>query len=273
MFRRVKLKSEEDIKRIKDACGIITAIFSHINGFDLQGMNACEVDSFIESKILQMKGRPAFKTIRGYGYASCISVNNEVVHGLPVKKKVFQKGDLVKIDIGVALNGFFGDSCYTFAAGELSPHAVKIRNGAYRCLQAAVSLTKEGIRAGDLGYAIKNEAERGGFSAVTRFSGHGVGFALHEPPIIPNTGSPGRGPRLSRGMVIAIEPMINQGKGDVTILDDGWTAVTTDGSLSAQFEHTVAVTESGCDILTAFPQNNLAEDYEKEQFTRHTVRA
>jgi methionyl aminopeptidase len=253
MFKRARLKTEDDISRIRDACGIISAIFSQIKTFDLQGMNAFEVDSFIESRIMKMKGRPAFKTVRGYGYASCISVNDEVVHGLPVKKKIFKKGDLVKIDIGVALNGFFGDSCYTFNAGELSPRADRIRSGAYDCLMKGISAVKEGARVGDIGFAVKNEADRHGCSVVTRFSGHGVGFALHEPPVVPNIGRKGAGQKLSRGIVIAIEPMINEGAPDVKILDDGWTAVTADGSLSAQFEHTVAVTEAGCEILTSFP--------------------
>jgi methionyl aminopeptidase len=252
MFRRARLKNADDIARIREACLIINSIFLKIHSLDLQGITSDEIDTFIESEILKNRGRPAFKTVRGYGYASCISINNEVVHGIPSKKKKFQPGDLIKIDTGVALNGYFGDSCFTFTAGTLSEEAARLRSAAYDALQLALDAVKPGGRVGDIGSAVSALCAERGYSPVTRFSGHGVGFALHEPPSVPNAGRRGTGARLEPGMVLAVEPMINQGGADVVICDDGWTAVTADGTLSAQFEHTIAVTESGCETLTDF---------------------
>lgn len=252
MAKPFRLKTEEDIKRVRAACEIINDIFRRLGSFDFEGLSADELDSFIESCILKKRGRPAFKTVKGYGYASCISVNSEAAHGIPTKKKLFKNGDIIKIDIGVSLNGYFGDSCFAFTAGSPGPEVQKVRRTAYSCLKAAIEQVRDGSTAGDVGHAIHSTASAADCSVVTAFSGHGVGFALHEPPRIPNRGAKNTGVRLRKGMVLALEPMVNLGGPEVRITKDGWTALSTDGSLSAQFEHTVAVTGSGCDVLTDF---------------------
>ena len=205
----------------------------------------------IDSMIIKKKGRAAFKTVPGYSAASCISVNDEVVHGIPSKKRKIRTGDLVKIDIGVVLNGYFGDACRTFSAGKVSDNARRLAEATRRSLEKAIEVMTPGNRIGDIGHAIQEYAESCGYTVVRNYTGHGVGFALHEPPVVPHYGKKKTGIILEPGMVLAVEPMINEGGYAVRLLDDGWTAVTADGSLSAHFEHTIAVTDSGPVILTA----------------------
>ncbi len=246
-----RLKSGEDIKKIQDAGRIISDIFKILSGFSFSGMTTDELDRFVESFIHKNKARSAFKTVKGYNHATCISINNEVVHGVPSKKKIIQNGDIVKVDTGVVLNGYFADSCKTFPVGDISDAAFKLINIAVLCLNEAIKQMLPGSRTGDIGSVIQDCAEKKGYSVVRDFTGHGTGFSLHESPSIPHYGTKGTGIKLVAGMVLAIEPMINEGTYEVLTLSDGWTAVTSDGKLSAQFEHTVAVTEKGPIILTS----------------------
>jgi methionyl aminopeptidase len=248
--KRIRLKSPDDIQRIRDAGSIIAEIFRKLIRTSLAGVSTWEVDAMIESMIMKRKGRPAFKTVPRYGAASCISINSEVVHGLPSKKRKIKSGDLVKIDTGVVLNGYFSDACRTFAVGKTAESAMRLAATTEQALERAISVMRPGNRIGDIGNAIQEYAEAHGYSVVRNYTGHGVGFALHEPPVVPHYGKKGTGNILEPGMVLAIEPMINEGGNAVRLLDDGWTAVTADGSLSAHYEHTIAITGNGPVILT-----------------------
>lgn len=247
---KVRLKTPDDIQRIREAGSVIADLFRRIERLSLVGLTTWDIDSLIETVIVRKKGRPAFKTVPGYRFASCIACNHEVVHGIPSRKKKIARGDLVKIDVGVALNGFFADACRTFIAGSGSPEAQRLVEAARAALSRGIESARPGGRIGDIGHSIQTYVEGMGYSVVRSFTGHGVGFSLHEPPVVPHYGRKGTGMVLREGMVLAIEPMINAGRHDVRILEDGWTAVTVDGSLSAHFEHTVAVTREGPLILT-----------------------
>jgi len=248
--KRIRIKSPDDIKRIRDAGVIIAEIFTKLSSASLAGLSTWEVDLMIDSMIVKRKGRAAFKTVPGYSAASCISINDEVVHGIPSKKKKIRSGDLVKIDIGVVLNGYFGDACRTFTVGRVTDGAKNLAEATRQALDKAVTVMVPGGRIGDIGHAIQVHTETRGYSVVRNYTGHGVGFALHEAPVVPHYGKKGTGMVLEPGMVLAVEPMINEGGHGVRLLDDGWTAVTADGSLSAHWEHTIAVTETGPQILT-----------------------
>ncbi|MBP7735305.1 MAG: type I methionyl aminopeptidase [Spirochaetes bacterium] len=248
--KRIRIKSPDDIKRIRDAGVIIAEIFAKLSSSSLAGLSTWETDLMIDSMIVKRKGRAAFKTVPGYSAASCISINDEVVHGIPSKKKKIRSGDLVKIDIGVVLNGYFGDACRTFAVGRVPDGAKNLAEATRQALEKAIAVMVPGGRIGDIGHAIQVHAETRGYSVVRNYTGHGVGFALHESPVVPHYGKKGTGMILEPGMVLAVEPMINEGGHGVRLLDDGWTAVTADGSLSAHWEHTIAVTVSGPEILT-----------------------
>lgn len=244
------LKSPQDILRIRESGRIIAEIFKTISRHSLEGLSTMEIDSFIDSIILKSGARPSFKTVASYNHATCISINNEVVHGIPSPGKKLKKGDIVKIDIGVVKNGYFADACRTFAVNPVSKKAERLMDVTEKSLHIAIKMLRPGTRLGDVGAAIQNYAEKNGYSVVRDFTGHGVGFALHEHPGIPHYGIPGRGKVIREGMVLAVEPMVNEGSHEVEVLDDGWTVVTSDGKLSAQYEHTIAVTRDGPLILT-----------------------
>ncbi len=244
------LKTPQDIMRIKESGRIIAEIFKRLSRVSLEGHSTLEIDEFIENIILKSHARPSFQTVANYNHATCISVNNEVVHGIPSKDKIIKKGDIVKIDIGVVKNGYFADACNTYAIKPITKNAGKLIFVTKESLKKAVGLLHPGTRIGDVGSEIQTYVEQNGFSVVRDFTGHGVGFALHEHPGVPHYGKKGKGKVLREGMVIAVEPMVNQGSFEVDILEDGWTVVTSDGKLSAQFEHTIAVTEMGPQILT-----------------------
>jgi methionyl aminopeptidase len=206
---------------------------------------------------MKKKVTPAFKGYHGYPYSLCVSVNEAVVHGFPSGRKL-EAGDIVSIDFGVCCQGYYGDAALTVAIGEVPPAAEKLIRVTRESLFLGLERVKAGNRLGDVSEAIQAHVENEGFSVVRHFVGHGIGKALHEDPQIPNFGTAGRGPVLKPGMVLAIEPMVNAGGSEVEILSDGWTAVTKDRSLSAHFEHTVAVTENGCRILSeSGPHNRL----------------
>ena len=251
MNRVVRLKTEDDIKRIKDSGLIIFRLFKIIDAMNLEGMSTWELDTFIDDFILKNRARPAFKTIRGYSFASCISVNLVASHGIPTKKMKISDGDLVKIDTGTVMNGYFADSCSTFKIGNVTPEAERLVAAAYATLQRGINEVEPEKYTGDIGFAVENCVREFGYSVVKNFTGHGVGFALHEAPVIPNYGERGKGTVLRPGMVLTVEPIVNQGSDELIVQEDGWTSITSDNKLSAQFEHTMAVTKNGPIILTS----------------------
>ncbi len=251
MNRIVRLKNDDDIKRIKDCGLIIHSLFKLIKSMNLEGLTTWELDSFIEDYIMKRKARAAFKTVRGYSFASCISVNSVASHGVPSRKLRIKEGDIVKIDTGTVMNGYFADSCFTAKIGVISEDAERLVDAAYKALFAGIGEVYPGNNIGDIGFAVEGFVKSLGYSVVKNFTGHGVGFALHEPPVVPNYGLKGTGHLLREGMVLTVEPIVNEGSDELLVLDDGWTSVTSDGKLSAQFEHTLAVTEAGPVILTA----------------------
>ena len=215
------------------------------------GVTTADLDAIAEGLIVDAGAIPAFKGYHGYPATICASVNDEVIHGIPSGKRVLEAGDVVSIDVGAALGGYYGDSAVTLPVGLVSEEAARLLRVTDESLYKAIDAVKPGGRVSDIGHAVQKHVEANGFSVVREFVGHGIGQAMHEEPQVPNYGEPGRGPRLAEGMVLAIEPMVNAGKPAVKVLSDGWTAITRDRSLSAHFEHTVAVTADGPWILTA----------------------
>lgn len=246
----IRLKTKDDIRRIAEAGKVIALIFQEVGKMQLAGISTLELDAVIESMILKAKARPSFKTVPNYHHATCLSVNDEVVHGIPSKKKKLKEGDIIKVDVGVVKNGYFADACRTFPVGNISERARRIIDAASGALQIGLEQVRADRRLGDIGFAIQSFVEERGYSVVRDFTGHGVGFAVHENPNVPHYGKKNTGVILREGLVLAIEPMINEGTEKVITLDDGWTTITADGKLSAQFEHTVALTKDGPEILT-----------------------
>ena len=249
-WKNSNLKSADDIERIREAGKVLAEIFSLIGTLDLAGMTSADLDALVDKEIRARKARASFATVPGYKHATCISVNDGVVHGIPSKKTIFKNGDIIKVDIGTVKNGFFADACRTYCTGTVSVEAKKLVDAARHCLELGIKEAEAGKRIGDIGAAIQSYAESMGFSVVRDYCGHGVGFAVHEDPSIPHYSRKGTGALILPGMVLAIEPMLNAGRYETKLLSDGWTAVTKDGSLSAQFEETIAVTENGVEILT-----------------------
>ncbi len=215
------------------------------------GVTTADLDAIAEGLITDAGAIPAFKGYHGYPATICASVNDEVIHGIPSGQRALQDGDIISIDVGASLDGYFGDSAITLAVGRVSEDAARLLRVTEESLYKAIDVVKPGARVSDIGHAVQTHVEAHGFSVVREFVGHGIGQQMHEEPQVPNYGEAGRGPRLAEGMVLAIEPMVNAGKPAVKVLSDGWTAVTRDHSLSAHFEHTVAVVADGAWILTA----------------------
>lgn len=214
------------------------------------GVSTAEIDKIVREYIEKMGATPSFLDYNGFPASACISVNDVVVHGIPSKQQILKEGDIVSIDVGAFYDGYHGDNAWTYPCGEISDEAKKLLDVTEKSLFLGIEQAVVGNRIGDVGSAIQKYAEAHSYSVVREFIGHGVGMKLHEEPSVPNYGTPGRGVRLLEGMVIAIEPMINAGKKEVRMLSDGWTTVTADGSLSAHFEHTVAITPNGPVLLT-----------------------
>ena len=232
-----------------DASRIVAEVLEEIRKSISPGVTTKDLDVLAESYIRAKKAKPAFKGYRGYPASVCASINEQVVHGIPSKVKLNQ-GDILSIDVGVNCNGFFGDAAVTLPVGNISDQAKRLLSVTESSLYAGLEKAVEGNRLSDISSTIQDSAESEGFSVVRAFVGHGIGRGLHEEPQIPNYGKPGEGPKLLEGMTLAIEPMINAGGWEVNIQADGWTAVTKDGSLSAHFEHTIAITKNGPNILT-----------------------
>ncbi len=232
------------------ACRIVAETLEDIKSFVKPGISTKEIEKFAEEKITKKGGTPAFKGYRGYPASICTSVNSEVIHGIPSQQLRLKNGDIISIDLGVYLNGFYGDGAVTLPVGEISPQAKKLLKVTEEALYIGIRKATPRNRVSDISSAIQNHVESNGFSVVRSFVGHGIGTSLHEEPQIPNFGPPGQGPRLKEGMTLAIEPMVNSGGYEVGVLEDGWTAVTLDNGLSAHFEHTIAITDNDPVILT-----------------------
>jgi methionyl aminopeptidase len=213
------------------------------------GVSTSDLERYIERRIAQLGARPAFKGYRGYPCCLCASVNSEVIHGIP-SERCLEKGDILSLDMGVVVDGYYGDSAITVPVGEISESTQRLLRVTQEALQLAIDQARLGNRLGDISATVQQHVEENGYSVVREFVGHGIGRQLHEEPQIPNFGQPGHGPVLKQGMVLAIEPMVNAGGPAVRVLADNWTAVTADGNLSAHFEHMVAVSRNGPDILT-----------------------
>ena len=252
-------KSPREIEKIAAAGGLVAETIAHVGTLLAPGVTTEDLDTAAGAFIREHGGIPTSEGYKGYPKAICISTNDVVVHGIPDGYAVAE-GDLVTIDVGVTLDGYIADSAYTFGVGEIEPESQSLLDAAQDALAAGIAEAVEGSRVGDVSHAVQMVVERAGFSVVRSLVGHGVGRHYHEDPHIPNFGEQGRGPRLSEGMTIAIEPMITAGDSDVLVMDDGWTIRTADGSMSAHFEHTVAITANGPRILT--PRVGLARSVE-----------
>jgi methionyl aminopeptidase len=246
----VEIKSPNEIALMREAGRIVGEILDALEAAVAPGVTTWELDALAERLIAQKGARPAFKGYHGFPCVLCASVNEEVVHGIPSKRKKLAEGDLMKLDFGVVYRGYFGDSARTVPVGKVSPAAQALVKATRESLQKALRAMRPGNRLGDIGHAVQQHVEARGYSVVRDFTGHGIGRRLHEEPQVRNYGAPGMGMKLRPGMVLAVEPMVNQGTSEVEILEDDWTAVTADGKLSAHFEHTILITEGAPEVLT-----------------------
>jgi methionyl aminopeptidase len=246
-------KSPAELGKMRAANQLVAQILEDLAAMVAPGVTTAHLDAVAEAKVRAAGAEPAFKGYRGYPATLCASVNEQVVHGIPSGKPLVA-GDIVSLDMGVKLDGYYGDSAVTVPVGAVSEDVRALLRVTQEALAKGIAQVKIGGRVSDIGHAIQAYVEAHGFSVVREFVGHGIGASLHEEPQIANYGEPGRGPRLAEGMTLAIEPMVNMGRPAVKVLADGWTAVTKDGSLSAHFEHTVAVTKDGPLVLTMRPQ-------------------
>jgi methionyl aminopeptidase len=244
-------RSASELERMRVPNQLVTDVLAELADAVRPGVTTAELDALAERRIREAGAEPAFKGYRGYPATLCASINSEVVHGIPSQTRTLTEGDIISLDVGARLDGFYGDSAVTVAVGTVPESTATLLRVTREALDRAIARVRVGGRLSDIGHAVQQWVERHGFSIVREFVGHGIGERLHEDPQIPNYGDPGRGPKLSEGMVLAIEPMVAMGRPDTRVLGDGWTAVTKDGSLAAHFEHTVALTAAGPDVLTA----------------------
>ncbi|MGC1460984.1 MAG: type I methionyl aminopeptidase [Terracidiphilus sp.] len=246
----VVLKSSQEIEKMRRAGEVTREVLELVRGLVKPGVTTFDLEKAAVARLKELGVKAAFKGYHGYPCALCTSVNSEVVHGIPSEKRVLKEGDIVSVDFGVVVDGYYGDSAITVPVGKIAPDTARLLDVTRKSLHAGIAVVKPGATLGDVGAAVQEVVEGEGFSVVRDFVGHGIGVHMHEDPQVPNFGEAGRGMKLKAGMVIAIEPMVNAGRPDVMVLDDGWTAVAKDGSMSAHFEHTVAVTDTGARILT-----------------------
>ena len=244
-------RSAAELEQMREAGRLVGEVLTELAAAVAPGVSTADLDALAEKRIRQAGATPAFKGYHGYPATICASVNEEVIHGIPSGRRVLNEGDVISIDVGASLNGYYGDSAMTLPVGMISEQAATLLRVTEESLHKAIEAARPGNRISDIGHAVQKHVEAYGFSVVREFVGHGIGQKMHEEPQVPNYGQPGHGPRLAEGMVLAIEPMVNAGSPAVKVLADGWTAVTRDGSLSAHFEHTVAVTAGEPWILTA----------------------
>jgi len=246
----IEIKTQAEIEKMRRASRVVAEVLLQLRARVKPGVSTAELDSFAEKSVRERGAVPAFLGYRGYPATLCVSINEEIVHGIPSHGRLIREGDIVSLDMGAVCDGFYGDAAVTVAAGEISGPARRLLEVTSRSLEMALSAVRAGARLGDVSHAVEKYALENGMSVVREFTGHGIGRQLHEEPSIPNFGKPGSGPMLKAGMTLAIEPMLCLGRAEVVIRNDGWTAVSADGSLAAHYEHTVAVTEEGCDILS-----------------------
>jgi methionyl aminopeptidase len=254
MHDRIVLKAPWELEILRRSNRLAAEALAEVARRAQSGVTTLELDRFAEAYLVERGAKPAFKGYRNYPFTLCTSINEEVVHGLP-SARALRDGDILSLDMGVIVEGYYGDSAITVPVGRISAEAERLLQITRECLDRGIGAARRGARLTDVSRAVQEHAESHGYSVVRVFVGHGIGKALHEAPQIPNFVEPGRGrgPVLKSGMVLAIEPMVNVGGPEVKVLDDKWTAVTKDGSLSAHFEHTVAITENGTEVLTALP--------------------
>jgi len=250
MEKAVEVKSPSELAIMRQAGAVVCDILVLLAGTVKPGMTTGEIDKIAREELKKRGAKPAFLNYHGFPGVICLSINHEVVHGIPSDKRALKDGDIIGIDFGCVIDRFYGDSAVTVGVGSITDEAAKLIRITRESLEKGIAAVKAGARVGDIGAAVQTHAEAEGYGVVREFVGHGIGRALHEEPPIPNYGKAGTGIRLKAGMTIAIEPMINLGGAEVETLADGWTAVTKDRKLSAHFEHTVAVTDTGYDILT-----------------------
>jgi methionyl aminopeptidase len=243
-------RSAAELRKLRTVNQLVGQVLQQLRRAVAPGVTTAELDAMAEREIRAAGAVPAFKGYKGYPASICASVNEQVVHGIPSPATALRDGDILSIDLGAKLDGFYGDSAVTVGVGRISAKASELLRVTEESLWKGIDAVRPGARVSDIGHAVQQHVEQFGFSVVREFVGHGIGVELHEEPQIPNYGTPGRGPRLAEGMVLAIEPMVNAGGAGVKVLQDGWTAVTEDRSLSAHFEHTVAVTPDGVEVLS-----------------------
>ncbi len=245
----IMIKSEDEIARMRKPNRIVAELLDYLAGQIRPGVTTKELDAKAEAFIEKRGGKPAFKGYHGFPATICASINDEVVHGIPGKRHL-KEGDIIGIDLGVIMDGFYGDAARTFPVGKVDQRAMKLLKVTEEALYKGIEQAVAGNRLYDISHAVQAHAEAAGFSVVRDFVGHGIGRELHEEPQVPNYGPPHQGPKLAKGMAITIEPMINEGTWQVKVRKDGWTVVTADRKRSAHFEHTIAITENGPEILT-----------------------
>ena len=243
-------KSAEELARMRRAGQVVVAAKRLCRDLVAPGISTLELDLEVEALIRRLGAEPAFKGYRGFPATICISINEEVVHGIPAAHRRIKEGDIVGIDLGAIVDGYYADAAFTLAVGEIPPKVERLIDVTREALELAIVASRPGKRLGDISSTVQRHVESAGFGVVRSFVGHGIGRQLHEDPQVPNFGEPGKGPVLRPGMVLAIEPMVTMGHWEVRVLEDRWTAVTADGSLAAHFEETVAITEHGPDVLT-----------------------
>jgi methionyl aminopeptidase len=244
-------RSAAEIERLRAANQFVAAVLAELEAAVAPGVTTADLDRLAERLVREGGAEPAFKGYRGYPATLCASINDEVVHGIPSPKRALQAGDIISLDVGAKLNGFYGDSAVTVPVGEVPESTSRLLRITREALERGIAQARAGGRLSDISHAVQQWVEAHGFSVVREFVGHGIGEKLHEEPQIPNYGQPGRGPKLSPGMILAIEPMVAMGRPETRVLGDGWTAITRDGSLAAHFEHTIAVTDAAPLVLTA----------------------
>jgi methionyl aminopeptidase len=247
----IVIKSQRELEKMRESGRIVRDVLETVRVLVRPGATTLDLENAAADRIRELNATPAFKGYHGFPCVLCTSVNEEVVHGIPSDRRVLRDGDIVSIDCGVVYNGYYGDAALTVPVGKVAAKTQKLLDVTQASLARAIEVVRPGATLGDVGAAVQEAVEEEGFSVVRDFVGHGIGTHMHEDPQVPNFGQRGRGMKLRPGMVIAIEPMVNAGKPGVQVLRDGWTAVTEDGSLSAHFEHTVAVTAEGAMVLTA----------------------
>ncbi|HHF43282.1 MAG: type I methionyl aminopeptidase [Candidatus Aminicenantes bacterium] len=255
-------KSPQEIKMMRESARLVGQILQELKAMIRPGLKTIELDKYAEKRTKELGAEPAFKGYRGYPASLCVSINEEIIHGIPSERRL-KEGDLVSLDFGVVYKGFYGDAALTCPVGEVSEEAQRLLAAAEGAFWAGVEYFKEGNYLSDISHAIQTYVEERGFSVIRSFVGHGIGYDLHEDPQLPNYGAPHHGPRLKPGLVLAIEPMIAAGGWEVEILSDGWTAITKDRSLAAHYEHTVALTERGPQVLSLVSEEEEAIAREK----------